>query len=85
MEARSLRAALEQPLVRAYHQRLLAHGVSDYTWKQCWLDYRMAAIFNLFWPVFHWRFGGLPYHIWRPGLKGALDAFEDLRCEELLA
>jgi hypothetical protein len=84
MQARSRRAALEQPLVRTYHQRLLAHGVSDYTWKQCWLDYRTAAIFNLFWPVFHWRFG-LPYHIWRPDLEGALAAFEDLRCEELLA
>jgi hypothetical protein len=33
----------EESLLRRYHERLLAHGVRDYSWQACWQDYRLYA------------------------------------------
>ena len=33
----------EESLLRRYHERLLAHGVRDYSWQRCWQDYRLYA------------------------------------------
>jgi len=41
------RRAHEQGLVREYHDRLCAAGVSDYSWDECWSDYRQAAYHGL--------------------------------------
>jgi aminoglycoside phosphotransferase (APT) family kinase protein len=37
------RRPIERELVRAYHDALLAQGVRDYGWEQCWDDYRRGA------------------------------------------
>jgi hypothetical protein len=76
------RARMEQDLVRRYHSRLIAQGVAGYSWEQCWLDYRTALIFHLFWPIFWHRY--LPQSIWWNTLEKAMLAFEDLGCAELL-
>lgn len=34
------RRRVERELVAQYHERLLAEGVSGYTWERCWEDYR---------------------------------------------
>jgi hypothetical protein len=33
----------EERLVNYYYDQILAQGVSDYSWNQCWLDYRRSA------------------------------------------
>ena len=38
-----VRRPIEQDLVRDYHQALKAAGISDYSWEQCWEDYRRAT------------------------------------------
>ncbi len=77
------RERMEKALVRFYHDRLLGYGVGNYEWDQCWLDYRISVIGNLFWPVFHWSVKGAP-ELWWPNLERSLLAFEDLDCAELL-
>lgn len=37
------RRAVEAELVRSYHAGLLAAGVGDYHWDQCWRDYRRGS------------------------------------------
>jgi len=37
------RREAEDGLVRSYHDGLLAAGVSDYGWDECWLDYRRGT------------------------------------------
>jgi hypothetical protein len=37
------RAAVEEQLVRSYHDGLLASGVQDYDWERCWRDYRRGT------------------------------------------
>jgi hypothetical protein len=39
-----LREATESELVKAYHRRLLEHGVTDYSVSQCWDDYRIGML-----------------------------------------
>lgn len=77
------RRALEQPLLRRYHERLLAGGVRDYSWDACWDDYRLSVILvSIFIPVWRWAV----FH-WAPELstvRQAMTAFEELRCAELL-
>jgi hypothetical protein len=38
-----LRREHEQRLARRYHTRLLANGVTGYSWERCWHDYRFTA------------------------------------------
>lgn len=37
------RRAHEQRIVKSYHQGLLDAGVPDFTWEDCWTEYRRAA------------------------------------------
>ena len=45
------RKACEMDILRAYHEKLLAHGVTDYSFGQCFDDYRISAMFCLVYPV----------------------------------
>lgn len=77
------RSRMERPLLRTYYDRLVSLGVEGYTWDDCWLDYRLSAIHNLFFPVYHWVVEGDPA-LWWPNLERAMLAYQDLRCEDLL-
>ena len=43
--------ACEMDILRAYHEKLLEHGVTDYSFGQCFDDYRISAMFCLVYPV----------------------------------
>jgi len=73
----------EQPLVRRYHARLLANGIHDYAWEQCWDDYRRMVIEQCLWPIV-WHHFDLSPNVWWFALECTLAAFEDLHCEEFL-
>jgi hypothetical protein len=45
------RKAIEMGILRRYHDKLLEHGVTDYTFDQCLDDYRVSAMFCLVYPV----------------------------------
>lgn len=45
------RKANEQTIVRAYHDTLVAHGVSGYSFEECWDDYRKATLFVSVYPL----------------------------------
>jgi hypothetical protein len=45
------RKACEMNVLRAYHDTLLERGVKDYTFDDCFNDYRTAAMFCLVYPV----------------------------------
>jgi thiamine kinase-like enzyme len=45
------RKACEMDILRAYHEKLLEHGVTDYSFDQCFDDYRISAMFCLVYPV----------------------------------
>jgi hypothetical protein len=45
------RRACEMDILRAYYEKLLEHGVTDYSFNQCFDDYRISAMFCLVYPV----------------------------------
>ena len=77
------RRELEVPLLRRYHEALLAHGIADYTFDDLWLDYRRCVIRNLTIPIIFWSNGKKP-EAWWHRLECALAAYRDLECDELL-
>jgi hypothetical protein len=77
------RFLLEKPLLRRYHARLAALGVSGYRWEECWQGYQLSVIQNLVTPMEQWDRNLAPF-IWWPHLERAVLAFEDLRCAELI-
>jgi len=38
-----VRRPVEADIVRAYHQSLLANNIVDYSWENCWRDYRQGT------------------------------------------
>ncbi|MFQ5409626.1 MAG: phosphotransferase [Anaerolineales bacterium] len=42
------RRATEHGLVRTYHAQLLARGIREYSFAECWRDYRLAVVGKLF-------------------------------------
>lgn len=38
------RATVEEAILREYHQGLLAAGVRDFSWEDCWHEYRRASL-----------------------------------------
>jgi hypothetical protein len=79
----SRRRELETPLLRRYHEALLAHGIANYPFDDLWLDYRRCAIRNLTIPIILWSRGMKPQAWWHR-LECALSAYRDLECDELL-
>lgn len=73
----------DDSLVSRYYDTLVAEGIENYTWDDCWKDYRWAAIRNLNIPVIFWSRGKERRH-WQENLDRAMRSFEELGCSELL-
>jgi hypothetical protein len=77
------RRELELPLLRRYHEALLARAIANYTFDDLWLDYRLCVIRNLTIPIIFSSRGMKP-EAWWHRLECALAAYNDLECDELL-
>jgi hypothetical protein len=77
------RRDVERPLVRYYHQGLVANGVDKYAFDELWRDYRRCVVRNLTIPILFWSRGMKPEGWWHR-LECTLAAYRDLACDELL-
>lgn len=80
---REQRREREQPMLRAFHRRLVDHGVAGYAFDDLLLDYRLGLVYWVLMPVQDAHDGSARSY-WEPKLSCLLDAFEDWECEELL-
>ena len=80
----SLRARSEKTLLKRYNTRLAELGVHEYSWDDCWLDYRESCIMNLFIPVWQWQRQDISAVVWWSHLERSFLTYDDLKCEELL-
>lgn len=76
------RRRLEQPLLRRYHDQLLARGVVDYSYDQLWTDYRSTIPIGVYIAVEYGRGGlnGPGRPVWSRYLRRTLTACDDLAC-----
>jgi len=77
-----IRRALEEAVLRRYHEGLMAHGVSDYSWEQLFEDYRLMMCMNVY-VATEWcrgQFNADTMPSWMPMLRNAMTAVDDLDC-----
>jgi hypothetical protein len=75
-----LRRRWEKPILKRYYERLVEHGVSEYTWRQLLDDYRLCVPMGVYIAVEYCR-GGVNERwvdVWLPMLQRALTACDDL-------
>jgi thiamine kinase-like enzyme len=77
------RQQLQDGLLRRYHHRLTERGIANYSWADCWYDYRLAVIGYLFFPIWQWSVG-TPDFIWWHNFDRVMLAYRDLECGEFL-
>ena len=77
------RKLLEKRMLRHYHKRLVQHGINNYSWEDCWYDYRLGAIRSLFMPVHFLGALNESDVLWAL-VRKSNSAYVDLECEELL-
>ena len=75
---------MEDALLRHYHATLLKRGVKDYSWEDCWLDYRHSVVSQMFTPVLQWAGKQIPTAVWWHNFERISEACKDLRCDELM-
>jgi hypothetical protein len=74
----------EIALLRAYHTKLIAEGVADYSWENLVQDYKLCAAMGAYIATEYCR-GGVNERwvdTWLPMLKRALTACDDLNCAD---
>ncbi len=82
------RKATERDLVKLYHGMLVAHGVKDYSFEQCWQDYRLSTLLLLGYSVI--ALGSLDHanergvELFTTISKRTFAAITDLKSAELL-
>ena len=77
------RNMIENTLLLYYHDQLLKRGIENYSLDDCWLGYRLAAIWMLFVPIL-WFSHGLPLWLCWHNIEKGYQNFQDLQCIELL-
>jgi hypothetical protein len=73
----------QEALVRFYYDRYMDGLEVDYTWEDCWLDYRQGIIDNLFMPV--WQYAGFGWGVdrWGKTLEAAVENYYVLGCDRI--
>jgi hypothetical protein len=81
-----VRRKLEIPILRRYHDCLLANGAVDYSWEQLLVDYRLSAVQSVYvaseWCRFEEDCVEMKW-LWLSQLQRAMIAFFDLQCDRL--
>ena len=77
------RRPMEKDLIKRYYNNLLKFGVENYSWDECYYDYKLLALLNLFRIIDWWR-RGAPPKTWWPLFENSICTIEDLNCMELL-
>jgi hypothetical protein len=78
-----MRRRSERPLLDAFHEELLAHGVTGYDRQALQDDYRLSVLWQITRPIWM-RAVRIPAHLWWNHLERIHLAADDLDCRELL-
>ncbi|MHA2393174.1 MAG: oxidoreductase family protein [Promethearchaeota archaeon] len=77
------RCLMEKDLIKRYYNKLLKFGVENYSWDECWYDYKFHALLNLY-RVIEWWYRRTPSKTLWPLVENSICTIEDLNCMDLL-
>ena len=80
------RKRMEKELIKRYYNNLVKFGVKNYSWDECWYDYRLFNLLNIYRNLWWWSIGTptLDYPFWWGTLNTSMLNIEDLNCMDLL-
>lgn len=74
---------LHRLIMDKYHETLLAQGIKDYSWENCWDDYRKKVASMLLIPMWQYIGFNLKYDYWINDIKSLVRNYKWLHCEQL--
>jgi len=78
------RHLIEKELIKHYHNHLIKLGIKNYSWDDCWYDYKLFTLFNIYTCIWWWNMGTVSSSFFWAKLETSLSTLEDLNCMELL-
>ena len=78
------RHLIEKDLIKRYHSHLIKLGIKNYSWDNCWYDYKLFTFFNIYTCIWWWNMGTVSSSFFWAKLETSLSTLEDLNCMELL-
>ena len=80
---KTVRQKLHQSIVEKYYEVLLAKGVQDYSWDNCWNDYRKMVASMVLIPVWQYTSFNLEYDYWKDNISSLVLNYKSLCCDQL--
>ena len=77
------RGRFEKELLKFYYEKLRVYGVTNYSWEECWWDYRFSALQNVIVPFWQCIIK-IPGVIWWGHLERYFQNFDDLGLADFL-
>ncbi len=77
------RVRFEKELLRFYFEKLLTYGVTEYSWEECWQDYRLSALQKIIVPLSHIN-NKIQGVFWWGHLERYFQNFDDLGLADFL-
>ncbi|WP_455618245.1 phosphotransferase [Eisenbergiella sp.] len=77
------RTKIQIGLVRHYYDSLLKYGVKDYTWQNCFMDYRREIASMVLIPMWQYCCFGAGYEEWGEDIDKLTANYEYFNCDEL--
>ncbi|MHA2037132.1 MAG: hypothetical protein ACW98X_11900 [Promethearchaeota archaeon] len=78
------RSLNEKDLIKRYHSHLIKLGIKNYSWDNCWYDYKLFTFLNIYTCIWWWNEGMGSSSIRWISLEKSINTIEDLNCMELL-
>ncbi|MHA1915136.1 MAG: hypothetical protein ACW986_11645 [Promethearchaeota archaeon] len=78
------RHVLEKDLIKHYHHHLIKLGIKNYSWDNCWYDYKLFTLFNIYTCIWWWNMGTVSSSFFWAKLETSISTIEELNCMELL-
>ena len=78
------RHLIEENLIRRYYNHLEKSGIKNYSWDDCWYDYKLSNFLNIYTCIRWWKTNMVsPFYFW-VRLQTSISTIEDLNCMDLL-
>ena len=78
------RDLIEKDLIKRYHSHLIKLGIKNYSWDNCWYDYKLFTFLNIYQCIWWWNVGMVSSFFSWVRLETSISTIEDLNCMELL-
>ncbi|MHA2398546.1 MAG: oxidoreductase family protein [Promethearchaeota archaeon] len=80
------RHLMEEDLIKRYYNNLVKFEVKNYSWEECWDDYRLFNLLNIYRVIWWWTISSttLDNPFWWGVLNTSMLTIKDLNCMELL-